>query len=97
MDWSCLLLLLLLRCPLGGEITGFADLHTALHEAIVAQLEADGNGEVAGEMASHRLELEYLASLQNAPEGVSEASCDLGVLRAAKAIKVTLVKESLLD
>ena len=48
-------------------------------------------------MASHRLELEYLASLQSAPEGVSEASCDLGVLRAAKAIKVTLVKESLLD
>ena len=41
-------------------------------------------------MVSQRLEIEFLASLQSAPEAVSEESCDLEVLRAAKAVKVTL-------
>ena len=82
--------LLSLRCPLGAEITNYAELSGALHDAISAQLESDGNAAMAGQMVSQRLEIEFLASLQSAPEAVSDASCDLEVIRAAKAVKVTL-------
>ena len=51
--------LLSVRCPLGAEITNYAELSGALHDAITAQLESDGNASMVGvppalELEPHR-------------------------------------------
>ena len=58
------------------------------------QLTADGKQAVAKDVAPMQLEIEYLPSLDSAPEPVDELT-EIYDLRTSKAIKVTF--KSLLD
>ena len=79
--------LLSVKIPLGG-VSSLAALHSTLLEGIATQLRSDGNESMASQVGELELEVQYLPSLESAPESVTEGT-DLSLLEGAKAIKVT--------
>lgn len=82
------------RIPLDGISTAGAELSGALRAAISSHLESEGNASAAELVATSRLDIEHLPSLESMPEAVSEGT-QMAELRQSKAIKVTVVSQSL--